>query len=197
MTTAWNPADKDAAITLTSTNHVASSVSGGNNGVRSTGVTHSSGKWYMEYTDILSPGGSGAYGFAALADTLGAAGQLGVGVSGTFFGAGGSVAVGSAPDGKTVAFAVDLDNLKAWIRYDAGSWVGNGVGSPDPSTNTGGLDITGSTLPLYLHAWLQNNPGHVTVNAGDSAFVQAIPSGFLAWDAPIPNPEEYFGVVIS
>lgn len=185
MTTTWNPADKSAAITLSVTNHRATSTAGGNSGVRGSPTSHASGKWYIEYSNILSPGGSGRYGFAALADALGGAGQAGVAPNGTLFVPLGSVAMGAVPDGKLLAFAVDLDNLKIWARYDAGSWVGSGA-SPDPATNTSGLSLASIVSPLYPYCWLQNNPGTCDINAGDLAFAQTKPVGFTAWDAVPP-----------
>lgn len=187
MATVWNAADETTNITLSNTNHTATSTAGGNNGIRSIGVSHSTGKWYLEFTNILSPGGSGSYGFAVAGDALGGAGQCGVDPGGNLHGTGGTTAMGSAPDGKTLAFAIDLDHGKIWARYDAGAWVGDGTAGADPSSNTHGL-VNAPTVPLLLHTWLQNNPGHVTLNAGDSAFVQSVPSGFTAWDSPVIFP---------
>ena len=45
----WNPSDKDASVTLSGGNLVASSTSASWAAVRST-ISKSSGKWYWEYT---------------------------------------------------------------------------------------------------------------------------------------------------
>lgn len=178
MSTVWNPSDATGSLSFSNTNHTVTSTGGGNLGVRSVGKTYSATKRYMEFSSILSPGGSGSYGFAASGDTLGGSGQFGISPGGTFLG----IPIG-APDGHVVCMAVDMDNKKAWCRLDAGIWNNNA--GYDPSSNTGGADISGLTFPIYIYTWLQNNPGHVTLNAGDSAFAQSVPSGFTAWDLPI------------
>lgn len=186
MATVWNPADATSHWTLSNTDHTASlnSVpSFTNEGIRSIGLTRSTGKWYLEFTSILSGGSAGRYGFAASGDTLGDVGQCGVSPNGTIFGPAGSVSLGATPDGTTLSIAIDLTNLRIWCRLDAGNW--NNSPTANPSTNTGGLDITGVTTPLYLHIWEQSfAAGHATVNAGDNAFVQTVPSGFTPWDQP-------------
>lgn len=186
-TITWNPADKTTNIALSNANMTASlsTVSFLNEGVRSTGPAKSTGKWYLEFTNILSgsAGSGGRYGFAAAGDTLGGAGQCGVHPDGNVSGPIGGASMGSAPDGHTLGLAIDLDHMKLWARYDAGSW--NNVGTDNPATNNGGLDITGVTLPLYVHLWEQAfHAGHATLNVGATAFVQAIPSGFSAWQEP-------------
>jgi hypothetical protein len=186
MATVWNAADISAHLALSNTDHTAS-LSGPatftNEGVRSIGLTHATGKWYLEFTNVTSGGGSGQYGFAVAADTLGSPGQCGVTPGGSVNGGAGSVNLGSAPDGHTLCLAIDLDHSRLWARYDGGNW--NADGSADPSTNTNGLDITGVSTPLYVYLWEQNiGAGSATLNAGDSAFVQTVPANFTPWDAP-------------
>ena len=194
MATVWNPADKTASISLSNTNHTAVTTVGGNEGVRATPTYHgASGKWYLEYTGItFGAGNSCRWGFADAGLSLGTAtGVMGVDTAGNVNGGAGSM--GSSPAGKTVCIAMDFDNKRMWARYDGGSWVGNG-GSADPAANTNGLDIsTGFTLPVIPYTRLQF-AGTGTLNCGDSAFVQAVPSGFLGWDAP-PPPVSYGQVI--
>lgn len=186
MATLWNAADATSHWALSNTNHTASLSSVPtftNEGIRSTGLTHSTGKWYLEFTNILSGGGSGQYGFAAAADTLGTIGQCGVTPGGNVNGSGGSISLGTAPDSHTLSLAIDLVNSRLWGRLDGGNW--NNSGTANPTTNSGGLDISGVATPLYVYTWEQSfGAGHVTLNAGDSAFLQSVPSGFTAWDAP-------------
>lgn len=186
MPTVWNPSDATAHWSFTNTHHTGSTISGaGNEGVRSIGATHAAGKWYVEYTNLTNTGASGQYGFAAAADTLGGSGQCGCNAGGSVNNvAGGSISLGATTAGHTLCFAIDLDNKRLWGRYGSGNW--NNSGTANPSTNTGGVDLTGiSAAALSLYAFQQFNPGSVTVNAGDSAFQQAIPAGFAAWDASI------------
>lgn len=185
-TVAWNPLDKTSNIILSNFNLTATlgATSFTNEGVRSVGVEHSTGKWYLEFTNILSGGGGGKYGFTAAADTLGSAGQCGVNPTGFVQGPVGSAALGSSPDGHTLCLALDLDNLRLWARLDAGAWSTVG-GIANPATNAGGVDITGVVTPLHIYLWEQSfGAGHATLNAGGSAFLQAVPAGFSAWQEP-------------
>jgi hypothetical protein len=196
MATVWDPADKTTNITLSSGNHIATTTGGaGNEGVRASPTYHgASGKWYLEYTGI-SFGHTSRWGFTSAMETLGdTAGVLGIDTAGWInAGAGGPC---GDPTGHTVCFAMDFDNKKMWVRYDGGAWVGNGGASPDPATDTNGVDITGFTSPVVPYFYGQFSGDTGTLNCGDSAFVQAIPSGFTAWDSIPPPPPVSYGQVI-
>lgn len=195
MATVWNPSDVTTNISLSNTNHTATSTGGGNNGVRAVGISHSTGKWYLEFSNILSGGSAGSYGCAAFTDSLGGFAQLGVTPIGQLDAPTGSVTAGT-PDGKTLGLAIDLDNELVWATYDGVTWTTVG-GPSSPSAGTGGLGLSGIVVPIVPHAYLQNNPGHCTLNCGDSAFVLAVPAGFLGWDAPPPLPPHNQATVVA
>lgn len=186
MTTTWNPADKAAGISLSSTNHIATS-SSGNNSVRGTS-SHSASKWYIEFKGITLSGAA-LIGFAdstqsLTTNTLSAAMGADSGTPGHISGAFISTENLSANIAThTVAFALDLTGNLIWCRLDAGAWVGDGVGAGNPATGVHGGVISGVTHPLFPFAFLQNG-GTVTINAGDNAFDNPAPAGFAAWDAP-------------
>lgn len=183
----WNPLDKTSNIILSNGNLTATlgPTSFTNEGVRSKGLEHSTGKWYIEFTNVASGGGGGKYGFTAASDTLGSGGQCGVNPNGFVQGPAGSTSMGLPPDGHTLCLAIDLDNLRLWARYDAGPWSFVASGPGDPATNAHGLDITGVVTPLHIYLWEQSfGVGHATLNAGGSPFLQAVPVGFQPWAVP-------------
>lgn len=186
MSTVWNPSDITSNIALSSGNHVATSTGGGNNGARAFGVGHLTGKWYLEYSSILSGGGSGRYGLGALSDGLGGSGTLGVDPGGFLHGSGGTTNMGAVPDGHTLGLAVDFDDMLLWATLDGSTWTGDGNVAANPNTLAHGLSIAGITSSLLPMTWLQNNPGHCTLNCGDSAFTFSVPTNFLGWDVPVP-----------
>lgn len=186
MSTVWNPSDKSSSVSLSNTNHTATATAGGNNGARAFGASHNSGKWYLEFSSILSGGGSGRYGCATTGDTLGTAGQLGVDPGGFLHGGGGTVNMGTAPDGHTLGLAIDLDDLLLWATLDGTTWTGDGNILANPATLTHGQSLSGIFLPILPWTWLQNNPAHCTLNCGDSAFAFSVPTNFLGWDVPVP-----------
>jgi hypothetical protein len=190
MATVWNVADKTPWIALTHGNHIGTSFgSAGNEGVRATTSHGASGKYYLEYTGITPTSTSGHacnWGFADASMTLGNNGTVNVDTAGYITGGAGSM--GGDATGHTVCFAMDFDNKRMWARYDGGSWVGNGVGTPDPVANTGGIDISSVTVPLFPYMKLQFTADTGTLNCGDSSFLQTVPTGFTAWDASAAGP---------
>src|ERR1035437_9751622 len=186
MATVWSLTDKTGNILLTQGNHTGSTLAtnGNNEGVRATTSHGASGKYYLEYTGITpasSAGRSCNWGFADAGLALGSNGTVDVDTAGFITGGAGSM--GGDSTGHTVCFAMDFDNKKMWARYDGGSWVGNGVGTPNPVTNTGGIDISSVTVPLFPYMKLQFGVDTGTLNCGDNAFLQTVPTGFAAWDA--------------
>jgi hypothetical protein len=203
MANSFDPSNVAAAFVLSNANHTATSNTGGNNSGYGTSDTFkSSGKLYFEYTNIQLQGSS-TIGFAPAGNPLTSNSLTvgGVSESGSVSG-GGSSNVG-APDGHTLCFAVDFTNSKYWVRIDGGSWAGSGSGAADPATNTNGVALSAildfgpaPTPPFAPFVWFQNNPCHVTMNLGDSAFVQSLPSGFVAWDTT-PIEEHTFATVVA
>lgn len=193
MTTTWNPADKAANITLTSTNHIASHDAGAQSGVRGT-TSHNTGKWYLEYSAITS-GQNIHLGLGTAAEAItGGTFTASVGVlagsdTGTatiydaFNSSSNSFVTGLASS--VIALAVDLGTNKFWMRKGSGSWFGTTTG--DPVAETNGVDISGRAAALFPFLALQDL-GAVTINCGDSAFAQSVPSGYVGWDAPAALP---------
>jgi hypothetical protein len=182
--TVWNTGDSTAHIATSDTDHTATSGSGsGNEGIRAT-VSHATGKWFIEFTNVSYLYG-GWLGFAAASDTLGGTGQFGIDSGGNSHFTSGSSSgdPGSNPTGHVVDFAIDLDNSLMWSRYDGGNW--NGSGTADPATGAGGHSISGFTGPVFPYAWLQFNPDTVTIDGGDypsPTFIHPAPSGFTPWN---------------
>lgn len=197
MATTWNPSDKSSHIALSNTNHTATSgASSGNENARAT-TSKSSGKWYLEFNNINFGGFGGGYiGFADASKSLtggtDSAHSFGCATNGNLPTPG---AMGSAPDGHSVEFAIDLTAEKLWCRYDGGLW--NNDAGADPAMGANGLDISGNhSGAVFPWVWLQFNPCNATLNAGDSSFAHTPPSGFTAWDST-PPPEYFQATVIA
>ena len=82
-------------------------------------------------------------------------------------------------DDAWVGIAVDVDLNKVWFRVSPGG-VWNNDGFHNPATGLGGQSLTGTTAFL-LHAALSDSASTATINVGKTAFVGAVPSGFLPW----------------
>lgn len=205
MATVWNPADKTSSIALSLGNHKAAATVFANTGVRASPIFHNSGKWYFEYSSINFDGFVFYIGVASAAYTLGAdmvvgSGGLGVDTGGNLHANSGSgnAALGSSPVGKVLSFAFDFDAHLVWVRYDAGSWFGDGTGTPaDPAAGTHGGVIDSGLVGVSVTpaAHFQGEADFVTLNCGDSAFVNSVPAGFTAWDSTPPFTYR-FGTVI-
>src|SRR5665213_3175828 len=116
MATVWNPSDHSTHITLSNSNHTVTASSGASNeGARAFGVSHSSGKWYLEYSIISDASDPVEWGFGTFTDPFGVAVQFGVSTDFMEWPAGsGSVLLPSSSVGKTVGFAVDLSAGLWW-----------------------------------------------------------------------------------
>jgi hypothetical protein len=195
MSTTWNPSDKGSGIVLSGGNKIATGASG-NNKVRGTTSHVTSGKYYLEYPSNSVTAGSGIIGFGLASVGLNdntVTDCVGVDPGGNFKSDSEGHATGLTPNGKHLSFAVDFTNGKIWMRFDGGVWFGNSVGTPDPVTNTNGLPLS-ETLALFPLTFIQN-VGNNTINAGDTAFTYAIPSGFIAWDST-PPPQRFQATAI-
>lgn len=189
-TTTWNPADKNAAITLSGGNLIETQASDPGNevGVRAI-ASHSTGKFYHEIVITVAsnlgnviPGiCTAAASLAAImwttADGFGYQPNSGVLViNNAVLG----VTAATAAVGDVISLAIDLTNLSAWIRVNAGNW--NNSGTANPTTNTGGQSL--STLnagPYFPYMNSRNTGDSATANFGGSAYAQSVPSGFGNW----------------
>lgn len=188
MTTTWNPADKSAATTLSSGNHVASSTAG-NNGARGT-TSKSSGKWYFELP-VVNTGGSASGGYGVI-DSVYDYGSIFPGGAFAVVAWDGSVQCSPSStfspgwgtvNGHALSIAIDWSLLKVWARYDGGNWNNDVIANQNPATGTGGYPIANFTG--FIGCRMQNT-GNVTMNAGDSAFTYTPPAGFTGWDVVLP-----------
>jgi hypothetical protein len=191
-TTTWNPADKDASITLSGGNLIATASVSGYQGVRAI-ASHSSGKYYSEDTYNSNPSGELIIsGFANAAYNVASGGFVGQSNNGVGYdGDAGLIwknnvntAVQTAVSGDVVGYAIDLDNSKFWVRTihlgTPGNW--NNSGTDNPATNTGGFSFAGLAAgPYFPAASINVNLTNITTNFGATAFAAAAPSGFGNW----------------
>lgn len=71
-----------------------------------------------------------------------------------------------------------------WFRINNGEW--NGSPTANPSTRTGGIDVSALTAPFFPAAYISTgfSGGQLlTFNFGASAFAQTVPAGGVAWGA--------------
>ena len=177
----WNPSDKDAGITLSGGNLIATKA-GGWAGVRAT-IGKSAGKWYWE---VKCTG----------ADTGNAENLMGIGrADATLYGPGtdtkGWVREGGGKkrynnsssaysdamsSGDVIGFALNLDTGKIWTSRN-GTWTG------DPVAGTGEM-FAASFGTVFPHIG-SSKALEFTANFGASAFAYSVPSGFESgWFTP-------------
>ena len=178
----WSSTNKDADITLSGGNLVATGTAAGS--VWAT-LSRSTGKYYFELTQGDDSGQNyGGIMGAATSFTDNAPPDVGTeadyssGGACTVNGGGGTGFSGSNwVTGSVLGVAVDLTNNLIYFSV-AGTYQNSG----NPSAGTGGTTITGGT---YYPAWGRRALGgaslFVTANFGGSAFNTAAPTGYTAW----------------
>lgn len=186
--TTWNPSDKSANITLSGSDLTASATAG-TGGVRSV-TGKRTGKWYVEFTCTVFTGSLSGVGISALLTSLGAITQSSntqsfVRLSGDIWKAGAVTSpllnIGSLASTDVVCMAVDLTNHQVWFRKNGGSWNATSGTDYDPTVNGTGIYFQADNS--YLAMGSNANSNVVTVNVGDTAFAQAVPSGYSSgWD---------------
>lgn len=191
--TTWNPSDKSASVSLTGGNLVAASSSATAGSVRGTNSVGAGKKVYLEIKCTYSIINDSTIGVATAAAILGTVGgtHIGSAVVNIFGGAmyvnnttsKGNIGLFNSND--VLCVALDMTSQNIWFRRNNGNW--NNSGTADPSTNSGGHDVSAlftsaAAFPLasFVDAALNE-----TINAGASAFTQTIPSGFVAWNSAI------------
>jgi hypothetical protein len=183
--TTWNPADKDADITLSNSNFTASITNPQTGSIRST-TSKTSGKWYLEYVanwnnvicncGIMQAGAglTGATGF----DSLG----WGIQSNGNWFTVNNSSPTnigGTGADGDVLGFCLDLNANKFYLTKNGASLLGN------PVAGTGGTTIAAATWFAGCgSAPASGKTGVMTANFGGNSLSFQPPSGFSAWDPP-------------
>lgn len=204
--TPTNPVDQldptvvPAGLTLSNGNLTATSTKAGWQSARGT-VNHQSGKYYAEAT-INALVGAVAFGVCNAAqlssaevghDTNGMAiyTTAGGGDSGIEYNGGKAQGVGAAApvQGQSLGIAIDLNAKLAWFYNPATQqWNGDVIANQNPASGLGGLPLaaiavpSGSAAPVYLGVSLDAATDALTINAGGTAFVNPVPSGFNAWN---------------
>lgn len=185
-TNTWNPSDKNADISLSNGNLTATAgVVSGERGIRAV-TSASSGKKYWEITPVTYIGFSTVgvgNASASLSTFLGTSthalsflpdGQV-------FYNNAAVTTIQSYTQGDVVCIALDLDNDKIWFRTNGGNWNNAVIGSQNPATNTGGIDVSGVAGAVFAMVHFQPNSDVFTANFGATAFAQTAPAGFSNW----------------
>lgn len=184
-TTTWNPADKNASITLSGGNLTASGTSASRAALRAI-ASHSTGKFYYEVVVSASPNIANTNaGIATAAANL--ATYISVDTTGVayfepviFFNNGVIASIQSAALGDTICIAVDLGAQFIWVRTNGGNW--NNDPAANPATGTNGTSFAGIAAgPYFPAATLDSTTDVMTANFGATAYAQTVPSGFGNW----------------
>jgi hypothetical protein len=188
--TTWSGTDKTAGITLSGTNNLTLTTSGGGGqNVRSIDKQNT-GKFYCEATCTTATNINFGFanGLCTLTNNLGsAAGSVNSAVvfsTGNIFINGVQTAptVGSIANGAIVCAAIDLAAGLVWFRNGAaGNWNGNA--SNNPTTGVGGLAVgpLGNGFAVYAVGGSASAAGSsLTANFGDTSFAGAVPAGFTS-----------------
>ncbi len=97
--------------------------------------------------------------------------------------------IGGIGAASIVCVAIDLDNLRGWIRNGAsGLW--NNSSTANPTTPSSGVDLSavfGANAPVPATC-SDTSGASVTANFGQGAFSGAVPSGFTAGWTGAPAP---------
>jgi len=178
MSTTWNPADKNAAISLSNANLTAAATNTAHKMARAT-LSKDAGKWYWEITQNVAASAYSYHGVATnqatLAGFLGAD-QYGWSYAGTGYkaNANSSTSFGAAfTVGDIVGVAVDIDAGKIWFSKN-GVWQAGG--NPATGANPAFSNLSGKTLFPSISLYTNTNQG--TANFGAHSFQYPIPSGF-------------------
>ena len=178
----WNPADKNAAYTLSPSKLTATcAVAPGQVALRST--LPRTGKRYCEQVVVLNASDSSP-SFANSTASLNA--YLGIDTNGVcLYGANGQVlyngvsllATGTPlAAAEVVGWAYDIPNALLWVYR--GGVLQNG----NPVAGTGGLSVPGIGASPFMGFWCGFAPAETTLRATAASFTGTIPTGFVAWD---------------
>lgn len=183
----FDPGTLGTSVALTNTNHTATSSAGATITGAKSQSDKTAAKLYVEFTlntAVSTNTGIGLMLPTAAYSTLSTGGLIyfksgnirlnGVTVNST---------TGTPVSGDTLCMAIDFPNRLAWFRLNAGNW--NGTAGNDPATGVGGISFSSPFLvfdPAYFVAMFGATGDQVTVNAGDSAFLQTVPTGYAGWD---------------
>lgn len=215
---AFDTLDTDAVLAATTSNTFtnggltvqSTAASGlGNTALAQATEGKKSGKWYVEFTAVVS---SGSHDQVGIVDSrsveggnfLGGAGAFSseqgwgyVGDQGRIYNLGSSTTVATWGSGDVIGIAIDLDNKSLWFRVNTGAWIGTG-GTPDPATNADGFDITtalANNLRVYPAIGLAGATAIYTANFGATSLTGTVPTGFTAGWTNTGTASAYFGTL--
>jgi len=172
-TSTWNPADKNADITLSNGNLTATKTANNGNyvGLRGT-LSRSSGKWHLEYLVDTAEANMGlgiGNATAALDNYVGSSVHSIGAYSGSVWTNGGSAGAGpSFGSSDVVVVEVDLDAKTYRVAVNTGSY-------------SGPFSFSGATGPFFPMANAQTLGRGFTINTGGSAFTKTPTAGYAAW----------------
>jgi hypothetical protein len=195
VTLAWDPAKKNAGITLSNGNLTATTPANAvYASILASGAGKTTGKYYFEVTiTAMNPDGQGI-GFGNASADLTA--QGGSTVNSVGWRRNGSIShnnsvyatIQTFAQGDVVAMAVDLDAKLVWFRNKTGGTTNNwnNSGTANPATGTGGITGTPSpglaAGPYFPEATLEIAGDVFTANFGATAYAMTPPALFLNWD---------------
>lgn len=187
--TTWDPANTNAAITLSNGNLTATqNTAGGFRAYRAL-ASHTTGKYYFEiHADTASANYFSGIGnaSASLADFPGDNNNsISIGSDGKVW-LNGTNPTGSPvlawTTGDTLSVAVDMGNTKIWFRTNGSGWNNDVIGNQNPATNTGGISFStmaaGPWFPMDASGVLNDA---FTANFGGTAYAQSTPAGYGNW----------------
>lgn len=177
MAVTWDPADKEANITLSNGNLTATASVASANVRATTSRATGGGKYYYELTFVSIASANSSYGYGLTSTGMAGyligfqAGSVGSrGANGTtMVDGGGSITVSYTPPtvGSVIGIGIDM-GTRIMTLYK------NGVASSVQLTTA----VAAGTYKPMIGLGIGDS---VTANFGASAFV-ALPSGFVAWD---------------
>jgi hypothetical protein len=159
-----------------------------NSGARSNSLKIS-GQWYFEITVNQTNGTQDCSGMLTSSGTYtdlvtNGTNCLVAYASGTIVSnnTGTGKSLGTIAAGNVIGIAVDLTARKGWMRKNGGNWNGDATANPATGTNGVTLAATVSFAPAvgFGGSFSAVNDA-MTMNAGQSAFANAAPSGFNGW----------------
>lgn len=191
--TTFDSTSKSTHITLDITKLIATSGVGSTNGTDVfSSVSHSTGKFYAEFTLTTSVAGSCAMGLvngSFVADAGVFLGGNANGVScyndGSYYGAsvgftGGTGTIGTYTSGDVISMAVDIGGGLIWWRKNSGLWFGLPSVAGDPAAGTNGNVISGLGTPVRAAVELAGSGGVWTANFS-GGFSFSVPSLYVNW----------------
>lgn len=194
----WNPADKNAAISLSNLGLTATQASGSAYVSARATAGKSSGKYHVEFQlEAAAAWDNAGVGFATsaldLADYISVSGRTSVGlyrntggVGAIFYDDTPALNIGAAnmpTTGSRIAMEVDFAAGTLWVAKDSADWNGNA--SANPATGVGGFDISvmlasGAIFPAVTTKIVGDS---VTLKPRTSDFTRGLSSGYSPWDA--------------